>query len=113
MQNIESYTSNTCSSAGGTWGIVPGSNGINANLKVCYFSSGDKGPQCDTGYTFNSATNCTKPAICPTGTTLTNGVCASSIPCPSDATVTDEKCVKIARCPAGSSYRNGVCVSLA
>jgi len=112
MQNIESFNSTTCSPAGGTWGIVPGSTSAYANMPMCYFSSGTKGPQCNPGYTFNSATGCTKPATCPTGTTLTNGMCVSPSPCTGDATVTDGNCVKTPTCPPGGLYRSGVCTSV-
>jgi hypothetical protein len=82
MQNVESFTSSSCGSAGGVWSL---------NKNMCYFAVGTpSGPSCQTGFTFSTQYSmCVKQATCNPGDTLdsTTGKCTrnTSLTCPPDS----------------------------
>jgi hypothetical protein len=66
-------------------------------------------PSCPTGYTLTGGV-CVPPTSCPSGETLTGGVCVPPTSCPSGEVLSGGKCVPPTSCPSGQTLVNGKCV---
>ncbi|HUA06909.1 MAG TPA: hypothetical protein VMB27_23590 [Solirubrobacteraceae bacterium] len=66
-------------------------------------------PTCPTGYTLSGGV-CTPPTSCPAGETLTGGKCVPPTGCPAGETLTGGVCTPPTTCPSGQTQSNGQCV---
>jgi hypothetical protein len=66
-------------------------------------------PTCPSGYTLTGGV-CVPPTSCPAGDTLSGGVCVPPTSCPSGYSLTGGKCVPPTNCPSGYTLTGGVCV---
>ena len=66
-------------------------------------------PTCPTGQTLSGGV-CVPPTSCPSGETLSGGVCVPPTSCPSGETLSGGVCVPPTSCPSGETLSGGVCV---
>ncbi len=66
-------------------------------------------PTCPTGYSLSGGV-CTPPTGCPAGETLSGGKCVPPTGCPSGETLTGGICTPPTTCPSGQTLSNGQCV---
>jgi len=66
-------------------------------------------PPCPSGQTLSGGV-CVPPTSCPAGETLTGGVCVPPANCPSGETLSGGKCVPPTTCPNGEVVSGGQCV---
>jgi hypothetical protein len=66
-------------------------------------------PTCPTGYSLSGGV-CTPPTGCPSGETLTGGKCVPPTGCPSGETLTGGVCTPPTTCPSGQTLSGGKCV---
>ena len=71
--------------------------------------SGCTPPSCPSGYTLTGGV-CVPPTSCPTGYTLTGHVCVPPTSCPTGYTPSGGTCVPPSTCPASETMSNGQCV---
>jgi hypothetical protein len=70
--------------------------------------SGGCAPACPTGYTLTGGV-CVPPTSCPAGQSLSGGVCVPPTNCPSGETLSGGKCVPPTTCPSGEVISGGQC----
>ena len=66
-------------------------------------------PTCPSGDTLTGGV-CVPPTSCPSGETLTAGVCVPTTGCPSGDTLVNGQCVPPSGCPSGEVASGGQCV---
>ena len=71
--------------------------------------SGCTPPSCPSGYTLTGGV-CVPPTSCPTGYTLTGHVCVPPTSCPTGYTPSGGTCVPPTSCPTGYTPSGGTCV---
>ncbi|HUA45299.1 MAG TPA: hypothetical protein VMA77_08745 [Solirubrobacteraceae bacterium] len=71
--------------------------------------SGGCAPACPTGYTLTGGV-CVPPTSCPAGQTLSGGVCVPPTNCPTGEVLSGGQCVPPTNCSNGERLLNGQCV---